>query len=239
VADLAAFDDERLCRALRASRTPVIAAVGHTDNDPVCNAVTHSAHVPRHAAEHAVPDRRALIRELEGTGLVLDRAGARAAAELAGVATTLDEFAELGSRRVAGAAERRSEVGLLGSALSRAGNRELSAFATTRRESLERCAEAMGGGSGRCLGRAREELERGRRAVALSGARQGAGLGQRGQALLARFAASDFSRRGWVLASDARGQSVTSVERVRVGERLRLRVADGEVAVLVEAVTPR
>lgn len=239
VQDLAAFDEERLCRALRASRTPVIAAVGHTDNDPVCNAVTHSAHVPRHAAELAVPDRRVLLRELDGTGLALDRAGARAAAELGGVAAALDEFRELGSRRVAGAAERRGEVGLLGSALSRAGRRELSAFGGRRRESLGRCADAMAGGTERCLGRAREELERGRRAIALSGARQGAGLGQRGQALLGRFAASDFSRRGWVLASDAKGHSVSSVDRVRVGERLRLRLADGEVAVLVEGIAPR
>ena len=61
VKDLAAFDNERLCRAIRAIETPVITAIGHTENDPVCNQITHAAYVPRHAAEYAVPDRGELL----------------------------------------------------------------------------------------------------------------------------------------------------------------------------------
>ena len=60
--DLLAFDDERLCRAISALQTPVVAAIGHTDNIPVCNYVTHSALTPSRVAELVVPDRAALLR---------------------------------------------------------------------------------------------------------------------------------------------------------------------------------
>jgi exodeoxyribonuclease VII large subunit len=55
VQDLVAFDDERLCRALFACAKPVITAIGHTDNVPVCNHVTWAAYTPSRSAEMAVP----------------------------------------------------------------------------------------------------------------------------------------------------------------------------------------
>ncbi|HEX8207279.1 MAG TPA: exodeoxyribonuclease VII large subunit [Solirubrobacteraceae bacterium] len=55
VQDLVAFDDERLCRALFACDTPVITAIGHTDNVPVCNHVAWAAYTPSRSAEMAVP----------------------------------------------------------------------------------------------------------------------------------------------------------------------------------------
>ena len=55
VQDLVAFDDEGLCKAVFACSTPVIAAVGHTDNVPVVNHVTWSATTPSRAPELAVP----------------------------------------------------------------------------------------------------------------------------------------------------------------------------------------
>lgn len=63
--DLIAFDDEGLCRAMSALRTPVVAAIGHTDNVPVCNFVTHSALTPSRVAELVVPDRRVLLAEVD------------------------------------------------------------------------------------------------------------------------------------------------------------------------------
>lgn len=74
VQDLAAFDDEGLCRAIRAIDKPVITAIGHTDNSPVCNHITHAAYVPRHAAEMAVPHRDELLDRIEGWSATLDRA---------------------------------------------------------------------------------------------------------------------------------------------------------------------
>ena len=55
VQDLACFDDEGLCRALFACEIPVICAIGHTENNPVCNHVTWSAYTPSRSAEMAVP----------------------------------------------------------------------------------------------------------------------------------------------------------------------------------------
>jgi exodeoxyribonuclease VII large subunit len=55
VQDLVAFDDERLCRALFACAKPVITAIGHTDNVPVCNHVAWAAYTPSRSAEMAVP----------------------------------------------------------------------------------------------------------------------------------------------------------------------------------------
>jgi exodeoxyribonuclease VII large subunit len=77
VRDLAAFDDEALCRAITAIETPIVTAIGHTDNDPVCNHVTHAAYLPRHAAEIVVPDRAALIAELGESQAAVARSVAR------------------------------------------------------------------------------------------------------------------------------------------------------------------
>ena len=72
VQDLVAFDDEGLCRAVFACSTPVIAAVGHTDNIPVVNHVTWSATTPSRAPEMAVPAAQELRLQLTATRQVLD-----------------------------------------------------------------------------------------------------------------------------------------------------------------------
>ncbi len=74
VQDLAAFDDESLCRAIRAVDIPVVTAVGHTANNPVCNHITHHAFVPRHAADIVVRDRRDLLRDVGDASDAMTRA---------------------------------------------------------------------------------------------------------------------------------------------------------------------
>ncbi|MDQ3741262.1 MAG: exodeoxyribonuclease VII large subunit, partial [Actinomycetota bacterium] len=64
VQDLVAFDDERLCRALFACAKPVITAIGHTDNVPVCNHVAWAAYTPSRSAEMAVPSAAELHQGL-------------------------------------------------------------------------------------------------------------------------------------------------------------------------------
>lgn len=71
--DLAAFDDERVCRALAAVRVPTISAVGHetdlalTDLVADCRAATPSA-----AMELALPDRTEVLERLQA---LADRLG--------------------------------------------------------------------------------------------------------------------------------------------------------------------
>jgi exodeoxyribonuclease VII large subunit len=68
VHELVAFDDESLCRAIFACDKPVVAAIGHTDNVPVCNHVTWAAHTPSRAPEMLVPDAARLRREIQLAG---------------------------------------------------------------------------------------------------------------------------------------------------------------------------
>jgi exodeoxyribonuclease VII large subunit len=66
VQDLACFDDEGLCRALFACAVPVVCAIGHTDNNPVCNHVAWPAFTPSRSAELVVPSAADVRRDLAG-----------------------------------------------------------------------------------------------------------------------------------------------------------------------------
>jgi exodeoxyribonuclease VII large subunit len=68
VEDLLPFSDETLCRTIAACRTPVISAVGHEPDNPLCDLVADvRAATPTDAAKRVVPDTAAeqrLIDEL-------------------------------------------------------------------------------------------------------------------------------------------------------------------------------
>jgi exodeoxyribonuclease VII large subunit len=60
VEDLLPFSDETLCRAIAACRTPVISAVGHEPDSPLCDLVADlRAATPTDAAKKVVPDTAA------------------------------------------------------------------------------------------------------------------------------------------------------------------------------------
>lgn len=57
VEDLLPFSDETLCRAIAACRTPVISAIGHEPDNPLCDLVAdRRAATPTDAAKTVVPD---------------------------------------------------------------------------------------------------------------------------------------------------------------------------------------
>lgn len=68
VEDLLPFSDETLCRAISACRTPVVSAVGHEPDNPLCDLVADlRAATPTDAAKKIVPDaaaEQALVDEL-------------------------------------------------------------------------------------------------------------------------------------------------------------------------------
>ncbi len=60
VEDLLPFSDETLCRAIAACRTPVVSAVGHEPDNPLCDLVADvRAATPTDAAKKVVPDTAA------------------------------------------------------------------------------------------------------------------------------------------------------------------------------------
>lgn len=68
VEDLLPFSDESLCRAIAACTTPVVSAVGHEPDNPVCDLVADlRAATPTDAAKRIVPDaaaEQALVTDL-------------------------------------------------------------------------------------------------------------------------------------------------------------------------------
>jgi exodeoxyribonuclease VII large subunit len=60
VEDLLPFSDETLCRAIAACRTPVVSAIGHEPDNPLCDLVADvRAATPTDAAKKVVPDTAA------------------------------------------------------------------------------------------------------------------------------------------------------------------------------------
>ncbi|HZU96644.1 MAG TPA: exodeoxyribonuclease VII large subunit [Planctomycetota bacterium] len=134
--ELQAFDDEVVCRAIAECRAPVVTGVGHETDVSVADLVADlRAPTPTAAAELAVPDLRALARDLDERGARLASAlrgrvllarkrleacersfGLRAPAERAKVLRTrLDEI-ERGLERAVRAALTKSEQALAAAA---------------------------------------------------------------------------------------------------------------------------
>jgi exodeoxyribonuclease VII large subunit len=73
--DLAAFNDEAVCRAIAASPVPVISAVGHEVDVTLADLVADvRAATPSQAAEFALPDRRDVAVRVAGLHGALNRA---------------------------------------------------------------------------------------------------------------------------------------------------------------------
>jgi exodeoxyribonuclease VII large subunit len=76
--DLLPFSDERLVRALRACPVPVVSAVGHEQDTPLCDlAADVRASTPTAAAKLVVPDARDLRDGLERSRAALARCARR------------------------------------------------------------------------------------------------------------------------------------------------------------------
>lgn len=76
--DLAAFNDERVVRAVAAFPVPVVSAVGHEVDFTLCDlAADHRAATPTAAAELVVPVYSELVEELEGLSSRLTGAATR------------------------------------------------------------------------------------------------------------------------------------------------------------------
>lgn len=211
VADLVAFDDERLCRAVFACAKPVITSIGHTKDRPNCDHVAAAfAPVPAKAAELAIRHSAAEIaREL-------DRHRARLARVLERPRETIERLGVM-----------------LSASKARVARKQMDLLAALDRRSAEALRELR-----RCLGKRREAVAADGARLGPSAVRLLARQRERLHALGAVIDAKDFRRRGWAMVVDGDGRALTGVGDLRAGARVGLHFADGEAVANIEQIDP-
>jgi exodeoxyribonuclease VII large subunit len=227
LADLWAFCDETLCRTVAVLRVPVISAVGHeSDRTLLDDVAAVSCSTPTHATEEAVRvDVAVARRQLGAAGERIAHSGAEAGASrarhLATVARTLGHHTD-GQRRnlhqsireIRASAARVLAVGT-GDAARRA-----LVLSRKRRAALHGAAD-----SSRRLAGTTSTLRRHQDLATTSRSEALARLAQ----TLAAHEPDRVLERGYAIVTDDGGEVVTSAERAREQERLRVRFADDDV----------
>lgn len=139
-ADLLPWSEEALCRAIAAAPVPVISAIGHEEDRPLCDEVADlRCGTPSLAATAVIPDRDLLWTELDGwinqAGVATGAAAERARRRLAGLAP--------GRALDARAASARHRLGRAGDAVAHHHPRGALGRAKAVLASLEREREAL------------------------------------------------------------------------------------------------
>jgi exodeoxyribonuclease VII large subunit len=209
--DLMAFNSEPVCRAVAASATPIVSAVGHERDVTLCDLVADvRVSTPTAAAAVVVPSLEALEARMADAALAIGRGLERA-----------------------GASAGRS-VQRRGEALVKA----LRARGALGRDRVERLAPRLSGALMRVGAGAPAELEArtlglrrtvGARIDGASGRVEGAG------ALLALLSPERTVARGYAIVRDARdGAVIASAAGVEEGRGLTIALRDGRLAARVE-----
>ncbi|MEO8280075.1 MAG: exodeoxyribonuclease VII large subunit [Ideonella sp.] len=209
--DLWAFNDERVVRAVAASRLPVICGVGHETDVSLCDfAADLRAPTPTAAAELAVPAAADCLLALDGLAGRLARQVRR---QLDGHAQRLDRAALRLSRPSELLHREQRGLDQLASRLHTAGLRRIQA----QHQLLPRLQERLG------------------RALSDHCSAQDLRLSR----LAAKLSALDPARvlkRGYVWLSDGTGRAATTIASLHVGDTLDAVFADGTASVQVTAI---
>jgi exodeoxyribonuclease VII large subunit len=237
--DLQAFNDEALARAIAATRTPTVSAVGHEIDTTIADFVADlRAATPSAAAELLVPDRgelKALLRRRLGQVDTQWRRTREARQQ------RLDQLQQRlqAQRPAARLARGRDRLGLLRRRL------DLQAAATLRSRSERRARLAL-----RLLAtHPRLRLSEARRRWQALGERQHGTILRRlercalhlrelGRALNAVSPLATLERGYVTLRDRGHGRLVRSVAAVDTGARLIARLSDGELELRVDAIRP-
>ncbi len=212
--ELLPFSDERVVRAVAACKTPIVSAVGHEVDNPLCDlAADVRAPTPTAAAQMVVPDQADIRAGLDGVqeklDLLLDRRLARFEEQLTECRNRLDN----GSQRTL---EQKRRV------LLELENRLVVEHPKRR---LELTAQRVAGLRTRLdetLGRYMEKRTQ--------------RLGQMEQ-LLESLGPHSMMKRGYCLVRGAQGTPITSVQQVAVGSSVDVVMGDGVLGARVDSVS--
>jgi len=208
--DLQGFNTERVARAIRASRVPVVSGVGHEVDVSIADlAADARAATPSAAAALALPDRAALAAQLRRDRQRLMLAAARHVERLR---LHLDRLGTglRGQAPAARLAARRAHFETLQSALRRELRAALDLARARFREARRRLAAALR------VGLAHRETRLAATAARLDALSPLAVLG-----------------RGYAIVRTPEGQIVRRAAQVAIGAALEVRVASGSLAVEV------
>lgn len=210
-ADLDAFNDETVARAIAACRLPVVTAIGHeTDRSLADDVADLRVGTPSMAAERTIPERRHLV-------VALTQLRRRAQQALEG--------------RVR---EARTRLHAARAAVARI----TSAKFYHHRNRLVRSREALSRQAGARLQRTRSRLGHRQtelpRLMSYRMGRERARVDRLAAALAALDPTAVLSR-GYAILSDERGRVVSSVAEARLAGALTIRLRDGDLVVQVSA----
>lgn len=233
--DLRAFNDERLARAIHECPIPVISAVGHEVDFTIADFVADlRAPTPSGAAELAVPDGFDWLRSIEHQAVRISRAANRllegrsqsldwltrrlyAASPAARVARQADHLRELRGRLASemrhGLLTLEHNVHALADRLVRQSPAIRIERASSRRQSLEQRLARAG----------RSGIEKLDRRLALAA-----------RALNSVSPLATLDRGYAVVLDETTGRALTDPRAVKAGDRIRARLARGELMARVE-----
>ncbi len=204
------FSDEELCRAVCACRVPVVSAIGHEGDRPLCDEVADlRCATPLAAAAAVVPDRQALVADLSARRALAAAAFERHAGAAAGRLAALDT----GRAVRQGAAVAANRLERIGDRLTWLHPRARLAEAHRRLAAIDRSGPAQ-----RVVARAEGRLDAdGRHLHALAPQR--------------------VLERGYAVVRGPTGAVVRRADQVAPGDLIDVHVAAGRLAARVEAVS--
>ncbi|WP_081803545.1 exodeoxyribonuclease VII large subunit [Halotalea alkalilenta] len=230
--DLWCFNDERVARAIFASRLPVVSAVGHEVDTTLADfAADLRAPTPSAAAERLVPDQRDIRRRLVQLANQLLRAN-RARLD------TLHQRVDYLSARLRHPGERlreqRGRLEALEGRMQRAQSRRLA----EERSRLERLAARLGRQPpSRRLTEQRQRLGMLETRLERAGSKTLERVQQRFDTLIQRLdVASPLAtlRRGYAVLEDDQHRVIRRADEVGPGQRLTARLSEGRLALEVK-----
>ncbi|MGR9101208.1 MAG: exodeoxyribonuclease VII large subunit, partial [Gammaproteobacteria bacterium] len=235
--DLWAFNEERVARAIHASRIPIVTGIGHEIDFTIADFVADlRAPTPSSAAEHATPDSREWNRSFQALEHRLNRVIAHGLSErrsgLERWSRRLHQQEPV--RRVQNMSQRLDELDLR--------------LRRNVRVKLQRCRESAGNLSGRLTrcGPTRKieylDIRRrflddrlssaiGRRIETLTGK-----LANAGQTLHAVSPLATLKRGYAIVSRQDSGEIVRSANQVNIGDRIRAQFAKGRIVGQIEEI---